>query len=488
MGDSNNADPRKLMVQDREDFARLGAQVVEMLGAYLNELPNEVVERSIPANERQILSTLALPEQGMDPDEIFRFIETHVLPWPQPTGHPRSYAWVNSPPMPVAIIAEMVAQTMNSSLDGFDYSGLFLMSGVGRWLMDLIGFPESDDAMALLFSGGSAASLNALTTARYRAAREDGWNMREEGLQGDCPAMTVYASDQAHSSVQLCVEQLGLGTRHLRLVPCDDHFRMDADQLSASIEADRATGLRPMAVVASAGTTNVGAIDPLNRIADICLETGLWLHVDAAYGGFARLDPDYADAFAGLERADSVVVDPHKWLQVPLDCGALLTRHKALHREAFTLTPDYLRKGDEHEVPWPYEYMFQLTYANRAIKTWAAIARLGRQGVRDLVTRCNRLATRLDQLIRQAPDLELLAPTSLSVVNFRYRPPGVGLDEHALDALNENIAGQIAESGEAHLPTTRVRGRVALRVCFLHYDNNKEDLDHLLELVRRFGA
>ncbi len=488
MGDRKDTDPQALFTADRADFSRLGDRAAQMLGEYLNALPDEAVQRVIPEEERRLLSTLALPEQGMSTEEILRFMETHILPWPQPTGHPRSYAWVNSPPMPIAIIAETVAQTMNSSLDGFDYSGLFLMVSLGRWLMELVGFPQGEESLALLFSGGSAASLNALTTARYRAAREDGWNIREEGLQGDRPAMVVYASDQVHSSVQRCVEQLGLGTQHLRVVPSDDRFRMDVGELSAMIEADLEAGLRPMAVVASAGTTNVGAIDPLDRIADVCAGIGLWLHVDAAYGGFAGLDPEYAEALAGIAQADSVTVDPHKLLHVPLDCGALLTRHKALHREAFTLTPDYLRKGDEHAVPWPYEYRFQLTYANRAIKTWAAIARLGKDGVGALVIRCNRLAAKLDQMIQSAEDLELLAPTSLSVVNFRYVPPGQDLDAATLGALNEHISRCIADSGEAHLPTTRVNGRISLRACILHYENNEEDLDHLLELVRRFGA
>ncbi len=488
MGNNDSTDPRKLIASDRAEFARLGAHLTQRLGEYLNDLPQLAAERVIPEAERRLLSTLPLPDEGMSPDEIFRFMEEHIMPWPQPTGHPRSYAWINSPPMPIAILAETVTQTMNSSLDGFDYSGLFLMAGLGRWLMDLVGFPQGEDSIALLFSGGSAASLNALTVARYRAAMEDGWNVREEGLQGNRPAMTVYASDQVHSSLQRCVEELGLGTRYLRSLKSDDHFRIDVASLAAMIEADREAGLRPMAVVASAGTTNVGAIDPLDQIADVCEATGLWLHVDGAYGAVAGLDPAYQDAFAGIRRADSVTVDPHKWLHVPLDCGALLTRHKALHRQAFTLTADYLRKGDEHEVPWPYEYMFQLTYANRSVKTWAAIARLGRRGIQALVVRCNQLARTLDRIIGDADDLELLAPTSLSVVNFRYVPPGRRLDDDALDALNENISGSIARSGEAHMPTTKVNGRVSLRVCFLHYDNDEEDLHHLLHLVRQFGV
>lgn len=478
---------KQKLIQDRQEFTRLGTELMETLGEYLNNLPEDTVDRVIPEEVRRHLSSMALPDDGMSPDEIFSFMREHILPWPQPTGHSRSYAWVNSPPMPVSILAETATQTMNSSLDGFDYSGLFLMAAVSNWLMEIVGFPNGDDSIALLFSGGSAASLNALTTARYRAAMEDGWNLREEGLQGDHAPMTVYVSDQAHSSVQRCVEQLGLGTKYLRVVPSDSNFRMDVDALKVAIDEDKQAGLRPMAVVATSGTTNVGAIDPIDAIADVCEAAGVWLHVDGAYGGIAGLDPAYADQYASIGRADSVTVDPHKWLHVSLDCGALLTRHKSLHRQAFTLTPDYLRKGDEHEVPWPYEYMFQLTYANRAIKTWAAISRLGLNGIRELVVQCNSLAKKLGEAVNDADDLELLAPTSLSVANFRYVPPGKELDDDALDALNEKISSEIAKGGEAHIPTTRVNGRVSLRVCFLHYENDEEDVKHLLGLVRQFA-
>jgi glutamate/tyrosine decarboxylase-like PLP-dependent enzyme len=188
-----------------------------------------------------------------------------------------------------------------------------------------------------------------------------------------------------------------------------------------------------------------------------------------------------------LARADSVTLNPHKWLQVPVDCGALLTRHPDVHRATFSLTPDYLVAGDS-EAPWPCEYMFELTFGNRALKVWAAIARLGRKGVADLVSRCNRLAKLLEARVNDMPDLEMLAPASLSVVNFRYRPAGRNLDDAAIDALNERISRAVSESGEAHLPTSRVRGKTSLRACFLHYENDDSDVEHLVQLVSRLGS
>jgi glutamate/tyrosine decarboxylase-like PLP-dependent enzyme len=472
--------------RDREDFDRLGARTIEMLGEYLRAVPAQPVDRVVPSEVRRRLMSLPMPEQGLPPEAILEFLRCEILPWPNPVGHRRSYGWVNSPPAPIAILADAVATAMNAGLDGYDHSALFLMSSLGRWIMDLVGFP-SERSLCLLLTGGSAATLNALTAARHRAADRAGWNLRAEGLQGGRARFVAYASAESHSSIQKCVEQLGIGTDNLRAIPVDDAFRLRPEQLRRAIEADRAAGHLPFAIIACGGATNTGAIDPLNAIADIAQEFDIWLHVDGAFGAWAALDPAYAERFRAVSRADSVTLNPHKWPQVPVDCGALLTRHPEVHRAAYSLTPDYLVAGDS-EVPWPCEYLFELTFGNRALKTWAALARLGRAGLTELVTRCNRLADLLDARVRAEPDLELLAPASLSVVNFRYRPAGRHLDDAALDAVNARISAAISESGEAHLPTSRVNGRVSLRACFLHYENDETDVDHLVALVKRLGS
>lgn len=477
--------PLHPFAQDRANFDALGARATAMLGDYLRALPDQPVDRVVPPEVRRRLISLPLPEHGQNPAEILDFLQREIMPWPIATGHKRSYGWVNSPPAPIAILADAVASTMDCGLDGYDHSAIFLMASVGRWIMELVGFP-TEGSLCLLLSGGSAANLNALTAARHRAAARDGWNLRQEGLQSGRKQLVLYASAESHSSIQKCVEQLGIGTNHLRDIPVDAEFRMRPDALRDAIRADLAAGHLPFAIVACGGATNTGAIDPLDAIADIAAEFGIWLHVDGAFGAWAALDPAYRAQFQALARVDSVTLNPHKWLQVPIDCGALLTRHPEVHRAAYSLTPDYLEAGHS-EAPWPYEHMFQLTYGNRALKVWAAIARLGRSGVAELVTRCNRLARLLEARVRETPDLELLSPASLSVVNFRYRPAGRHLDDAALDDLNERIAAEVSASGEAHLPTTRVKGATALRACFLHYENDEGDVEHLVELVRRLG-
>lgn len=473
---------------DLAAFRDLGRRTVDLAADYLEQLDSRPAVNVVPDDERRLLMGIALPDEGMQAHDMLAFLEQHVMPWPLPASHRRSYGWICSPSAPIAILADTIATTMNTGLDGYDHASLFLMQGLGRWFMELAGFPVDGNSLAVLFSGGSAANLNALTTALHSAARADGWNIREEGLQGSGrPPFTVYASEEVHSSVQKCCEQLGLGRRSLRIVPADDRFRLRPDALRALVESDRAAGMRPFCVVGVAGTTNVGAIDPLDAMADIAGEYGLWFHVDGAYGALGILDPAYADQYRGMERADTLTLDPHKWLHTPVDCGALLMRDRNAHREAFSLVPDYLSESGPDSAPWPSEHMFQLTYANRALKTWAAIGRLGRNGVVELVTRCNRLAAYLADRVERSPDLEMLAPCSLSVVNFRYVPTDEGMDDAALDALNRHISDAVAASGEAHMPTTKVRGRTALRACVLHYANTEEDMDHLVDLVRRLG-
>lgn len=471
--------------QDRARFDALGARTVEMLGAYLRALPDQPADRVVPPEVRRRLMSLPLPERGQTPEEILDFLQREIMPWPIATGHKRSYGWVNSPPAPISLLADAIASTMDCGLDGYDHSAIFLMASLGRWIMELVGFP-TEGSLCLLLSGGSSATLNALTAARHRAAERDGWNMRTEGLQAGRKRLILYASAESHSSIQKCAEQLGIGTDNLRAITADDAFRMRPDALRAAITQDLAAGHLPFAIVACGGATNTGAIDPLDETADIAAEFGIWLHVDGAFGAWAALDPAYRDKFRAFARVDSITLNPHKWLQVSIDCGALLTRHPATHRAAYSLTPDYLEAGHS-EAPWPYEHMFQLTYGNRALKVWAAIARLGRAGVAELVTRCNSLATLLERRVREAPDFELLSPASLSVVTFRYRPQERALDDSALDSLNERISEAISASGEAHMPTTRVHGRTALRACFLHYENDESDVEHLLGLVRRIA-
>ncbi len=479
----SDAEARHPFSQDKARFGEIGQHMLTELETYIADLDGKSMDRRVPDDVRRHLMSLPLPDAGQQPEEMLEFLRTQILPWPITIAHPRCYAWICAGIAPMGALADLAASIMNTGLDGYDHSSIFLNVALGRWLMELTGFSDGE-GFGVLFSGGSAANLNALTAARHKAAKDDGWDIRSEGLQGGRPGFTIYTSAEAHSSIQKCAEQLGLGSACMRLVATDQQFRLIPDALRQAIRSDLDAGFRPMCIVAGAGTTNVGAVDPLDGMADIAEEFGLWFHIDGAYGGFGGLDPDYAKMYRGIGRADTLTIDPHKWLQAPVDCGALLMRHPERHAEAFGLKPDYLMSSSEDSAPWPYEHMFQLTYGNRALKTWAVIARLGRSGVRDLVVGCNRLASLLGTLVEEAPDFELLAPVSLSIANFRYVPEGE-TDGAALDELNDAIADEIGRTGEAHMPTTKVRGNVALRACILHYENSEDDMHHLIDLVRR---
>ncbi|MBE9555736.1 MAG: amino acid decarboxylase [Proteobacteria bacterium] len=480
-------------VEDRQNFSSLLSRASAIMVNHLIERPSRPVDCSIlPKALRRELSNLPLPSSGMAADDILSFLEDKVMPWSMPTNHPRSYAWVNTSPAPISILSDALAITLNNGQDGYDHSTVFIMHSLSRWLMELSGFLDADgtpNGMAILLSGGSGANLNGLTVARYWAAKRDGWSIREEGLQNNRPAMIYYTSAEAHSSVQRCIEQMGIGASNLRRIETDNSFRMRPDVLRESIEADLAAGMRPACVVAACGSTNVGAIDPISDIADVCDEFDLWLHVDGAYGGIVGLDPAYTEMTRALNRVNSLTLDPHKWLQVPLDCGALLVRDRQLNHENYTLVPDYLRAAstEEGSVPWPCEYMFELTFGDRALKTWAAVARMGRDGVRDMVINCDNLARLLGELVEKSDNLELLAPVSVSTVNFRYVPKSGSLSNDALNGLNQQISEAIVGSGEAHIPTTKVNGAVSLRACFLHYENCEDDVHHLIALVQQFG-
>jgi glutamate/tyrosine decarboxylase-like PLP-dependent enzyme len=480
-------------VEDRENFSTLLERTSHAMVKHLNERADMPVDDSVPPlSIQQKLTNLALPPGGMAADDILTFVEDNIMPWAMQMTHARSYGWVNSPPAPVALLCDFITTTMKGGLDAGVTPSTCLMYSLGRWLMELSGFVDetgTPDGMAILLGGGSAANLNALTIARYWAAKRDGWSIRDEGLQNNRPPMIYYTSTEVHSSVQLCVEQLGIGTSNFRIIETDDTFRMRPDALRECIEKDLAAGLRPACVVGSCGSTNVGAIDPISDIADICEKFNLWFHVDGAYGGIVGLDPAYREMTHALNRVNSLTLDPHKWLQVPLDCGALIVRDRHLSKENYSLVPDYLADFGEAEliIPEPWEHMFELTFADRSVKTWAAIARLGREGVRDMVINCNNLARLLGALVEKSDQLQLLSPPSVSTVNFRYVPKGLPPSNEALDNLNQKISDDISHSGEAHIPTTKVNGAVSLRACFLHYENCEDDVHHLIKLVQQFG-
>jgi glutamate/tyrosine decarboxylase-like PLP-dependent enzyme len=328
------------------------------------------------------------------------------------------------------------------------------------------------------------ATIVALAAARNRAAADLGVDVREDGLAA-LPPLVGYVSAETHSCVRKAAELLGLGSRHLVTVATDAAGHLDPGALRERIRVDRAAGLTPFLVVGSAGTVNAGVVDDLDALAGICAEEKLWLHVDGAYGAFGRLDAVSAPRYAGIERADSLALDPHKWLGVPVDCGCVLVRDAAQLRGTFSLVPPYLRDDAAGGLGWFSEYGIEQTRPFRSLKVWATLAAAGRTGVTRDVTRCCELARELGRMVEEAPDLELLTPVETSIVAFRYAPADA--DEETLHRVNAALGVAVQERGRAFVTGTVLNGHEAVRACLLNATTTEDDLRVLLDEVRAAG-
>ena len=465
------------------ELRRHGHRVVDLLVEHLTTLPDRPVFRPYPRDLAAQRLAAPLPEQGRPADELLDEIAATVLPWPLGNGHPRWAGWVNGPPSPVAVLADALATAMNPSVAGGNHAATYVEKQAVRWLGELLGLPGWG---GLLVSGGSAATVHALAAARHRAT---GGTVREAGLDQATAPLTVYASDQAHSAVAKAVELLGLGAAALRVLPADRDGRLPVDALAAALAADRERGARPMAVVASAGTVNTGAIDPLAAIAAVCAAYGVWLHVDGAYGAPAVLDPRYAAELAPMAAADSLAVDAHKWLAVPYEAGAVLVRDEEALRAAFSRVPAYLREDSDPDgvswLPWFSEYGTQQTRGFRALKVWAALAHHGRAGYAETIGRDLDLAERLAALVEAAPELTLTS-RGLSVVTFRHVRPGAPAAE--LDRLNREVLRRVQLGGEAFLTGTELDGTFVLRACITNPRMRPGDTDRIVAAVERAAA
>ncbi len=475
---------------DPESFRRLGYRAIDLATDYLSQIRQKPVFQPMTPSERQDLLSATLAEEGMDPEELLTQIRDQIFTHPMGNGHPRFFGWVNSPPAALGILADLLAATLNPSCAGGDHAAIYLEHCAIRWLMELLDFP-TEHSMGLLVSGGSMASLTCLSVARYWATKKEGWNVRESGFNPQRSQLMLYTSQEGHSCIHKAAELLGLGSAAIRIIPTDSDFRINIQALRDAIRADREAGRRPFCIVASAGTVNTGAIDPLNILADICTEEDLWLHGDGAYGAVGKLDPAAAPLFAGLERVHSLAIDPHKWFSVPIECGCALVYDKQLLRETFSLVPAYLQMEEGKGfagLPWFSEYGFQQTRGFRALKLWMVLQSLGRQGLAQRISRHNALARHLASLIDTEPDFERVAPITLSIVCFRYVPSKLRGKQSAIAQLNRAIIPALQSSGEAFLTGTELRGQFALRACILHDATTTADIEALIEIIRRIGT
>jgi glutamate/tyrosine decarboxylase-like PLP-dependent enzyme len=470
--------------EDWNALRSLGHRMVDDMLTWLENVREREVWQPVPAELKARLQQ-PLPREGEPAEAIYEDFRANILPYPMGNVHPRFWSWVMGNGTALGMLAEMLAAGFNPNMGGGEHAGIYVERQVIDWTKQMLGFPL--EASGLLVSGGSMANLVALTVARNVQA---GFDVRRTGLQGCRQPLIFYASSEAHSSIQKAVELIGLGAENLRLLPVDDGFRMDVDALQAAIAADRAAGLQPACVIANACTVNSGAIDPLGTLADLAAAEGLWFHVDGAIGALAALAPDLRPKLAGMERADSVSLDFHKWLYVQFEAGCVLVRDETAHRRAFSLTPEYLQSHGDRGVAagarWPSEYGVQLSRNFRALKIWMSLREHGVEKYGRLISQNARQARYLAALVEATPGLELVAPVDLNIVCFRFNPGS--LADAALNALNQEILLRLHESGVAAPSYTTLRGRYTLRVAITNHRSRLEDFDILVREVLRIAG
>jgi len=466
-----------------DELRRIGYRTVDIIVEHLTRLREQPVFRPFPRDLAAGYLDADPPEEGLTADVILDKFEKEIAPYPFGNGHPRFFGWVNPPPSVIGIFADALAAAMNPSCAGGNHAAIYVEREVIGWFRRILGFPA--EAIGLLVSGGSMAALTALAVARHTKCPFD---VRSRGLQSVASRLVVYRSGETHGCHQKAIELLGIGSDNLRTVDHDSSLRLVPAALDAAIRNDVEAGLTPLAVVANAGTVNTGAIDPIDEIAVVCRRHDVWLHVDGAYGAPAVLSERYKSQLSGLEQADSIALDPHKWLYVPVEAGLVLVRNGAAMRAAFSLVPPYLRTdGDIEGVggpPWFSEYGFQQTRGFRALKVWMAVRYHGLAGHRKAIERDIDHARALAEALRAASDFQLFEPQGLSIVCFRYLPRAERVTPEALDTINQLLLTRLQLSGRVFLSSTTIDGRFWLRACFVNPLASDDDVGAILDAVR----
>ncbi|HKE90445.1 MAG TPA: pyridoxal-dependent decarboxylase [Gemmatimonadales bacterium] len=465
-----------------DDFRILGHRMLDDMVDYLASVRERPVWQPFPDAVRTRLAE-PLPHQGKPAEAVYEQFKRDVLPYPPGNIHPRFWGWVIGTGTPLAMLADMLASGMNPQAAGVQEGARHVEERVIAWLAEVMGFPAGSSG--LLVSGGSMANLVALAVARQAKA---GFDVREQGVGNGAPALVVYTSTEGHSSVKKAVELMGLGHRNLRLIPVDAAFRIDIAALKAAIAADRAQGRRPICVVGSAGTVNTGATDDLAALGALCRAENLWFHVDGAFGALVRLAPELAGIVRGLETADSVAFDLHKWGYLPFEVGCTLIRHPEVHHDTFAAAPSYLgatARGLAAGGVLFADLGIQLSRGFRALKVWMAFKTHGIDAIGKVIAQNVAQIRYLVSLIEAHPQLELLAPAPLNICCFRYVAPG--LEATALNALNQEILWRLQESGVALPSHTVLDGRFAIRVANTNQRSRSEDFDLLVKTVVEIG-
>jgi aromatic-L-amino-acid/L-tryptophan decarboxylase len=496
-GEGHGAGPPEPLRRDvplamtAQQFRELGHELVDTIATLLETLPRRpVVPSQTPAQVRSAIGAAApLPGPGSDAGELLRSAATVLAEHSLFNGHPAFYGYITASPAPIGILAELLAAAINPNVGGWTLApaATEIEAQTVRWIAELIGFPANGGG--LLVSGGNMANFVCFLAARRQMAS---WDVRAGGLNAaGASRLRVYCSAETHTWVQKAADLFGLGTDAIRWITVDDEFRMDVSELRRVIAADRAAGHQPMIVIATAGSVSTGAIDPIGSIADLCEEQNVWLHVDGAYGALAACAPEAPPELQNLRRADSVAVDPHKWLYSPLEAGCALVRNAATLTDAFSYHPPYYHFAAD-TINY-VDYGLQNSRGFRALKVWLALRHAGRDGYAKMIGDDIRLSRRLFRSLEQHAGFDAVTQ-ALSIATFRYIPPDLRLRlaegdiEEYVDTLNRELLDHLQKSGDVFVSNAVVRGRYLLRACIVNFNTTAADVDALPEMIAAHAA
>lgn len=482
-----NSRRRAPLEMDAAEFRAIAYRLVDRVAGLLESLPQRpVTPGESPSAVREALdSARPVPERGADPAELIERATDLLFDHSLFNSHPRFWGYVTAPAAPIGILGDLLAAAVNQN------SGAWFLSPMAseieaqtvRWIAELVGYPTG--CGGLLVSGGNVANMVGLWAARQAKA---GWDARAAGLYGgEAQRLRLYCSAETHTWVHKGADLSGIGTDGIRWIPTDRDSRMRLDVLRQQIRADRAAGDRPFVVVGAAGSVSTGAIDALPEIAAICREEDLWFHVDGAYGGFAAMLPDAPTDLRGLGEADSVALDPHKWLYAPLEAGCTLVRDPEKLRAAFSYHPPYYHFGVE-AINY-FDLGPQNSRGFRALKVWLALQQVGRQGYEQMLAEDIELAKEMYNFVARQPELQAFTQ-SLSITTFRYKPLGLAGSEGAeeyLNQLNTELLTRLQQGGEAYVSNAVLDGRFLLRACIVNFRTSLSDVQALPEIVIRMG-
>ena len=477
-------DEETLDPKDWKAIRELGHRMLDDMLDYLSTVRDKPAWQPVPDEVRTHFRQ-SLPNGPADLADVYEEFVRDILPYTNGNRHPRFWGWVQGNGTVLGMLADMLASGMNPHMAGFDQAPTLVEHQVLAWLTELMGMPE--ETSGILLGGGSMANVTALVVARHAKA---GFNVREFGLQGNNePKLIMYGSTETHGWAQKAAELMGLGNQAFRRVAVDREFRIDLDSLTQAVDEDRRAGHWPFCVIGNAGTVNTGAIDDLTALAQFCRKEDLWFHVDGAFGALARIAPPFASLVAGIEQADSVAFDLHKWIYLPFEVACLLVRDPKAHRDTFTMRPSYLAETSRGVIAGglPFaERGLELTRSFRALKVWMSFKTHGIDAFARLIEQNVNQARYCAALIEADPDLELVAPVPLNIVCFRFAPKEA--NRETLNQVNEEILLRIQESGLAVPSGTRIGDKFALRVAITNHRTKTEDFDLIVKAVSKLGS